>query len=63
MTNTKYELTDETHPDAPWLRRIRAEAWAEGCAAAEQYYKRTVIGVPGLKPIAAPMNPHLNGGE
>ena len=45
------------------LDSVRAEAWDEGCAAAEQYYKRTVIGVPGLKPIAAPMNPHLNGGE
>ena len=45
-----------------WLRahdaRVRRDAWTEGCRAAEQYYRRTVVGIPGLDPIPAPVNPH-----
>ena len=41
-----------------WLARVRRDAWTEGCRAAEQYYKRTVVGVPGSDPIPAPVNPH-----
>ena len=40
------------------LARVRRDAWAEGCRAAEQYYRRTVVGIPGLDPIPAPVNPH-----
>ena len=40
------------------VQAAKAEAWNEGCAAAEQYYKRTVVGVPGSDPIPAPVNPH-----
>ena len=35
-----------------------AQAWDEGCRAAEQYYKRTVVGMPGITPVPAPMNPY-----
>ena len=38
--------------------RVRRDAWTEGCRAAEQYYRRTVVGIPGLDPIPAPVNPH-----
>ena len=41
-----------------FLARVRRDAWAEGCRAAEQYYRRTVVGIPGLDPIPAPVNPH-----
>ena len=41
-----------------FLARVRRDAWTEGCRAAEQYYKRTVVGVPGSDPIPAPVNPH-----
>ena len=41
----------------------KAAAWDEGCAAAEQYYKRTAIGVPGSDPIPAPLNPHKTGDQ
>ena len=41
-----------------FLARVRRDAWTEGCRAAEQYYKRTVVGIPGLDPIPAPVNPH-----
>ena len=40
------------------LARVRRDAWTEGCRAAEQYYRRTVVGIPGLDPIPAPVNPH-----
>ena len=42
----------------PILARVRRDAWTEGCRAAEQYYRRTVVGIPGLDPIPAPVNPH-----
>ena len=54
----------EPHPGDPsaefdrFLARVRRDAWTEGCRAAEQYYKRTVVGVPGSDPIPAPVNPH-----
>lgn len=41
-----------------FLARVRRDAWTEGCRAAEQYYRRTVVGIPGLDPIPAPVNPH-----
>ena len=41
-----------------FLAHVRRDAWTEGCRAAEQYYKRTVVGVPGSDPIPAPVNPH-----
>ena len=41
-----------------FLARVRRDALTEGCRAAEQYYKRTVVGVPGSDPIPAPVNPH-----
>ena len=41
-----------------FLARARRDAWTEGCRAAEQYYRRTVVGIPGLDPIPAPVNPH-----
>ena len=41
-----------------FLARVCRDAWTEGCRAAEQYYKRTVVGIPGLDPIPAPVNPH-----
>ena len=40
------------------LARVRRDAWTEGCRAAEQYYRRTIVGIPGLDPIPAPVNPH-----
>ena len=46
-----------------FLARVRRDAWAEGCRAAEQYYKRTVVGIPGLDPIPAPVNPHRETGD
>ena len=42
----------------PIIARVRRDAWTEGCRAAEQYYRRTVVGIPGLDPIPAPVNPH-----
>ena len=49
--------------EVAWLHtdndeKTYAEVWNEGCTAGEQYYKRTVIGVPGLSPIPAPVNPY-----
>ena len=49
--------------EVAWLHtdndeKTDAEVWDEGCTAGEQYYKRTVIGVPGLSPIPAPVNPY-----
>ena len=41
-----------------FLARVRRDAWTEGCRAAEQYYRRTIVGIPGLDPIPAPVNPH-----
>ena len=41
-----------------FLAHVRRDAWTEGCRAAEQYYRRTVVGIPGLDPIPAPVNPH-----
>lgn len=35
-----------------------SEAWNEGCRATEQFYKRSVIGLPGMEPIAPPINPY-----
>ena len=46
-----------------FLARVRRDAWTEGCRAAEQYYKRTVVGVPGSDPIPAPLNPHRETGD
>ena len=50
-----------------FLARVRRDAaktaWDEGCAAAEQYYKRTAIGVPGSDPIPAPLNPYRETGD
>ena len=48
-------------PTEAEVRAAKAAAWDEGCAAAEQYYKRTAIGVPGSDPIPAPLNPHKTG--
>lgn len=45
------------------VQAAKAEAWDEGCVAAEQYYKRTVVGVPGSDPIPAPLNPHRETGD
>lgn len=45
------------------LARVRRDAWTEGCRAAEQYYRRTVVGIPGLDPIPAPVNPHRETGD
>ena len=45
------------------VRAASEKAWDEGCAAAEQYYKRTAIGVPGSDPIPAPLNPHRETGD
>ena len=54
-----------THAEQEYTRwlaahdaRVRRDAWTEGCRAAEQYYRRTVVGIPGLDPIPAPVNPH-----
>ena len=52
--------------EVAWLHtdndeKTDAEVWDEGCTAGEQYYKRTVIGVPGLSPIPAPVNPYREG--
>ena len=52
---------DDVDPRAEFdrfLARVRRDAWTEGCRAAEQYYRRTVVGIPGLDPIPAPVNPH-----
>ena len=46
-----------------FLASVRRDAWTEGCRAAEQYYKRTVVGIPGLDPIPAPVNPHRETGD
>lgn len=35
---------------------VRAQAWDEGCRAAEQFYKMTVLGQGKATP--APMNPY-----
>ena len=54
-----------THAEQEYTRwlaardaHVRRDAWTEGCRAAEQYYRRTVVGIPGLDPIPAPVNPH-----
>ena len=55
------EREAERAGEAAWdrfLARVRRDAWTEGCRAAEQYYRRTVVGIPGLDPIPAPVNPH-----
>ena len=46
-----------------FLALVRRDAWTEGCRAAEQYYRRTVVGIPGLDPIPAPVNPHRETGD
>ncbi len=38
---------------------VKAQAWDEGCRAAEQFYKVTVLGQG--KAIPAPMNPYRTG--
>ncbi len=40
-----------------------AQAWDEGCRAAEQYYKRVVRAQPGMAIGPAPTNPHRRGGD
>ena len=55
------EREAEREGEAAWdrfLTHVRRDAWTEGCRAAEQYYRRTVVGIPGLDPIPAPVNPH-----
>jgi hypothetical protein len=42
----------------PVILAAKAEAWDEGCRATEQFYKRSVIGLPGIEPIDAPINPY-----
>ncbi|UOQ60365.1 hypothetical protein MUN76_15250 [Leucobacter rhizosphaerae] len=45
-----------------WLAEVERasaeKAWDEACRDTEQYYKRTVVGIPGVDPIKAPMNPY-----
>ena len=65
VVNRMREGATRTHAEQEYTRwlaahdaRVRRDAWAEGCRAAEQYYRRTVVGLPGLDPIPAPVNPH-----
>ena len=65
-SDTVYECRDLAAAVLPIIaaevRAAKAAAWDEGCAAAEQYYKRTAIGAPGSDPIPAPLNPHRETG-